>query len=842
MKKILLYSLSVLITLVANAQIDINKSKINSVYLKFLPSNAKPEDLRPSDIPSEQVLKQMGLTDAEIVEAMNFKYGRGKYAIVVNDTVGNNFKLAKFYESFGDTLEVDTVSYPKARIYGQDVFRNNGLSFFQKALDAKAPENYKVGSGDEISISVWGYSDFSETLLVDERGYINPSSYGRIYVKGLTFKKMRSLLKSKFSTFLDMKNSEIDVTLSYSRVITVNIVGEVYNPGSYSIPAINTAFNALIAANGPNQLGTVRNIYIKRDGRTVDSLDVYQFLFNPIRSQDIYMQDGDYLFVPSVNNIVEIQGAVNRPYTYEAKCGESVASLIKYAGGYTTNAFTDLITLKRIDYNTIKVHDVHADHLESTIVQNGDEIIVNTISNKLSNVVSVKGNIGVAGDYEFIKGERLLDLLYRAKCIDEKTFLEKIYVIRLNEDRTKSHITVNLEAVIKDKNHKDNILLNEFDIVRILSVDDFDDQFLVSVKGAVRSEGDFEFGVGMTLQDVLLKSGGLIQQAEGSRIEVSRIMDYDISSNKLKPRRAVIKTIKIGNDLVMSKEAQKFALKPFDQVFVRDNPDFEPARNVVLVGEVRYPGTYTLLRKNEKVSSLVHRSGGLTTYAFKEGVKMFRRFELTQEKEKQIREINISNELKESILSDPYLARIYSNDLLEEKHNKDKGIFKRVEKEYSYDAVYLDLNKALTSESSKHNLVLVEGDSIFVPKTLDVVHITGELKNLDGNSISAPHFGGRRANYYVNNFAGGFTKENKKNSTVVVYPNGIAKKSMNLGLFSISPKVKKGSTIKVINKIIEEKKTEESKVDWNKQIENAMLKLTAVLTLWLLIDKIDQTQ
>ena len=186
--------------------------------------------------------------------------------------------LSKFYKIFEDTLVLDSTSYPKARIYGQDIFRNNTLSFYQKALDAKAPENYKVGSGDEISISVWGYSEFSETLLVDSRGYITPSSYGRIYVKGLTFKKMRSLLKSKFSSFLDMKNSEIDVTLSYSRVITVNIVGEVYNPGSYSIPAINTAFNALIAAKGPNQLGTVRNIYIKRDGKTIDSLDVYQFL------------------------------------------------------------------------------------------------------------------------------------------------------------------------------------------------------------------------------------------------------------------------------------------------------------------------------------------------------------------------------------------------------------------------------------------------------------------------------------------------------------------------------------------------------------------------------------
>ena len=206
MKKILFISLSILLTLGVSAQIDIDKSKINPAYLKFLPSNANPEDLRPSDIPSEQVLKQMGLSENEISEAMDFKYSRGKYEKEAQNTSRVNVNLSKFYESFGDTLVVDTTVFPKARIFGQDVFRNNKLSFYQKALDAKAPENYKVGSGDEISISVWGYSEFSETLLVDDRGYITPSSYGRIYVKGLTFKKMRSLLKSKFSTILLKSN------------------------------------------------------------------------------------------------------------------------------------------------------------------------------------------------------------------------------------------------------------------------------------------------------------------------------------------------------------------------------------------------------------------------------------------------------------------------------------------------------------------------------------------------------------------------------------------------------------------------------------------------------------
>ena len=835
MKKLILLSFSIFLTLGISAQIDIDKSKINPAYLKFLPSNANPEDLRPSDIPSEQVLKQMGLSDNEIAEAMDFKYSKGKYAKGAQDTSSTNVNLSKFYESFGDTLVLDTTTYPKARIFGQDIFRNNELSFYQKALDAKAPENYKVGSGDGISISVWGYSEFSENLIVDERGYIRPSSYGRIYVKGLTFKKMRSLLKSKFSSFLDMKNSEIDVTLSYSRVITVNIVGEVYNPGSYAIPAINTAFNALIAAKGPNQLGSVRNIYIKRDGKTVDSLDVYQFLFDPKKSQDIYMQDGDYLFVPPAKHIVEVTGAVNRPYTYEAKTGESVASLIKYAGGFTTNAFTDVVTLKRINYNTIKVNDVHKDHANATIIKNGDEIVVNAISNKLSNVVSVKGSIGVAGDYEFIEGEHLLDLLSRAKCISEKTFLDKVYIIRLNDDRTKLHITVNLAAILNDATHKDNVLLKEYDIVRVLSVDDFDDKFSVSVMGAVRAGGTFDFGVGMSLQDILLQAGGLSRQAEGSRVEVSRIMDYDISLNKLKPRRVVVKTIKIGDDLVLSNEAQSFLLQPFDQVFVRENPDFEPAKNVVLMGEVKYPGTYTLLRKDEKISSVIKRAGGLTNYAYMDGVKMFRKFEVVEDKVDE--NIKISDELRESILNNPELAYIYANDL-RKNTNQEHSIFGSDQKEFAYDVVYLNMKKAIGFSDSKHNLVLVEGDSIIVPKTMDVVHISGALMNLEGNSISAPHFKRRRANYYINNFAGGFTKENKKSNTVVVYPNGITKKSMNFGLFFMSPNIKKGSTIIVANKIKKRRKDNEPPVDWNKQIENAMIKVTAIMTLWLLIDRV----
>ena len=514
--------------------------------------------------------------------------------------------------------------------------------------------------------------------------------------------------------------------------------------------------------------------------------------------------------------------------------------MIRYAGGFSAKAYRDIITLKRLDYNDMRVFDVHSNDFDSELVDNGDELIVNHISNKLSNVITINGNIGVAGEYEYKKEEKLLELLNRAKCISQKTFLEKVYIIRLNPDRTKSHIAINLENILDDETHPDNIIMQEYDIVNVMSIDDFDDNFNISVQGSVRSPGDFNYGDGMSLQSALFLAGGLTQQAEGSRVEISRIMDYDINSNKLKPRRAIVKNVKVGNDLVLSQEAENFELQPYDQIFVRSNPDFEPVINVQILGEVKYPGTYSILRKNEKISSLIKRSGGLTNYAYLDGVKMYRKFEVTAKNDEEIKEMNISDELIRTILNDPDAASIYAEEL-ENYNNEIFSSEPKSSKQINLDMVYLDLEKALKSNQSKHNLVLNEGDSIIIPKTMDVVHITGELMNLQGNSISAPYFNSKRANYYVKNFAGGFSKLNDRSNTVVVYPNGIAKKSKNFLFFKLSPNVTKGSTIRVSSKIKKGKRKNKGKIDWNQQIENAMLKLSAVLTLWVLVDRV-QTQ
>jgi hypothetical protein len=284
---------------------------------------------------------------------------------------------------------------------------------------------------------------------------------------------------------------------------------------------------------------------------------------------------------------------------------------------------------------------------------------------------------------------------------------------------------------------------------------------------------------------------------------------------------------------MLSSEAQKFILQPFDQVFVRENPDYEEPINIVLEGEVKYPGTYSLLSKNEKISSVIKRAGGLTNYAFMDGVKMFRKFEVEKINDN---ELSIPDILLDSILINAELANIYNKELLDREQLKAKDF-----SYYSlmYDVVYFDLRRAINKVKSKHNLVLLEGDSIIIPKLLDVVQVTGDLHNIDGSSISAPFFG-KRANYYVRNFAGGYAKHNKRSRTLVIHANGVTKKSLNFGLFTISPKVKPGTTIRVVSEH-EIKRNKKEDIDYNKHIESVITKITAIMSLWLLIDRVNNS-
>ena len=827
MKKIILFALITLLCNTLTAQTNALKQ-----YIRFAPSNLNASNVNPSDIPSEQVLREMGLSEEEIQEAMDFKYQKGKYHPNAKDTSSfdlKNNQANNLYSAMGDTSFFnDSNRYPIGKIFGHDFFRNNNLNFFNRAFDAQAPENYLLAEGDELTISIWGMADYSESVVVNEKGYISTSQAGRIYVGGKNFKTAKSLIKNTMGNYYDLNRSQLDVTLNYSRVITVNIVGEVFNPGSYAIPATNTAFNALIAAGGPNQIGSVRNIYLKRNGKTVDSLDVYEFLFDPTATHNLFMQNNDYLYVAQAKKIIEVKGAVNRPYTYEAKAGDVVADMIRYAGGFTAKAYRNGIAVHRIDENNIKTLTVDAVSSQNLQLKSGDEIVVNSILGIPSNVVKVHSTTGVSGDYEFVKGETVYDMMLKSNSLTEEIYAEKAYLVRTKSDFTKEYIVLEVADIIENVTSESNITLQEYDELYFLSQRDFMDEFEFDVNGGVRSAGTFHYGDGVTLGDALFLAGGMVQESAGGKVEISRVVDYDATNNQLSPKRAIVQAYSITNGGDLSENALSYKLKPYDQVSVRLNPDFEELRIVQLVGEVNFPGTYTLLSRDETVADLIKRAGGLKSHADPNSVQMYRWMTVEKEANNMIDFYEDDEEILNGFFSNGEFVQIIPT-------NEDDETVSDKNKEYVdlYNPVYLHLAKALKRPKSEYNLVLQNLDSIFIPNTNDVVTITGALDHLSNNAISAPYFDGARANYYVNNFAGGFTKHNVKENTYVVYASGKVKKATDLGIFVLYPKVEPGATIKVTEDI-KIKRQKPKPVDWTRVLEGTITKISAIASLYIL--------
>jgi len=824
----------ILILLIGLVSLNIHAQTVEQMkkYMRFVPSNMRASDINPSDIPSEDILRQMGLSDEEISEAMNYKYQRGKYNPNFIDTTSAETSFIQsdlLYDSMRDSLFDlnDSIIYPSAMIYGQDFFRNNSISFFTRAYDNQAPNNYLLGENDELTISIWGLAEHSEVVTVSESGYINSTIAGRIYVGSKNLKTVKSLVRNRMNSFFDLKKSQFDLTLNYSRVISVNIIGEVFNPGSYSIPATNTAFNALVAAGGPSQIGSVRNIYLMRDGKTIDSLDVYKYLFDPSTSQDLFMQNNDYLYVPVAANVVDIKGEVNRPYTYEVKSSDKLVDLIKYAGGFTKMAYKNGITIKRIDNNSIKtitVDEVGANNLE---INNGDEIIINSIQGIPIDLVYVNSSIGVSGEYQFSAGERVYDILLKSNSLSDDLFLESAYLVRTSEDYTKDYIILDIAKIVQDPTSESNILIQEYDELFFLSKRDYMDDFEVTISGAVRLPNIFSFGEGITLSDLLIMAGGLAQEASGAKIDISRTVDYDAETNQIKSKRTLVRSFKISNDGRLSDEAMNFALEPYDQVAVRFNPNFQEVRTITLSGEVQFPGLYSLMSKDETIAEVIKRAGGLKTSADMNAVKMYRYTKVEENLHNEIDFFEDDEEIVNGFFSDGEFVQIVPlKDEIDKIVNKEKSHI------HKYIPVHLELKKAMKYENSKYNIVLNDMDSIHISSKLDLITITGALSNFDQTSISVPHME-RRANYYINNYAGGFTKHNVKENTLVISPSGKVAKAKDFGLFILYPRVKMGSTIKLTEDIkIKRKKPEP--VDWTKVLESTVTKISALASLYIL--------
>ncbi len=506
-------------------------------------------------------------------------------------------------------------------IFGFSYIREREVKLFNSALDVKPPDNYILGAGDEINVNIWGYSDYNEVFVVEKEGYIQPIQVGRVYVKGLTVAAAKKVMLSKFNRVYDLRNSSFNININYSRVITVNVVGEVLNPGSYTLPAINSAFNILAFMGGPSGIGSLRNVQIKREGEIIDRFDLYRYLFHPERQADIFLQNNDYLFIPLAQKIVEIVGDVKRPGKYELLQTETFEDLLKYSAGFTPTSYTKIIQVRRYANNSVYIFDVDLDSLSKAggelVLEDGDKVRVRKIPEIVDNYLKIKGPVYLPGRYEYRKEMYLSDLIVEAGGFKEEVHLEEAYLTRTNSDFTRKTYKVNLGDVLKKPKGEGDILLDKRDEIELFSKTYFYDTYSVSIKGAVRNPRSFDVQEGMTLKDLIVLAGGLETYAFTKRGYITRVNKFDNSISYL--------SFEVDTTNNMA-ELDKYIINKNDEVRILSNLDFINDGRISIIGGVNKPGNYNLWEQIS-LKDLILISGGLREDAFLKRAYIFRSFD-----------------------------------------------------------------------------------------------------------------------------------------------------------------------------------------------------------------------
>lgn len=724
-------------------------------------------------------------------------------------------------------FDLRQAALPAAKIWGQQFFRDQSISLFTRSRDIKAIDSYLLGIGDELAITVWGAASYSSSVAIDEEGFINLTNpqrgidIPRLYIKEMRFAEAKKVIIDRLRNHMNIKNSQVSIELNYSRSLTINITGEVFNPGSYTIPAVNTAFNALVAAGGPSQIGSVRLIKVVSSQRKTRILDVYKFMNNPNVADEFFLTNNDYIFVPLAERVVEISGAIERPFYYELVGEENLVELITYAGGMTPDAYRRNIQIIRYENDEEKIIDVNLARIledgKNFELIDGDRVTINPIKQAYANYITVSGAVKLPGTYELEPNMKISEVLSKSGVV-LSAVMSRIYIKRLREDLSLEYIPVNVYEVLENENSDANLLLRPFDEIEVKYKSDFIDKYQVKVYGAVRKGGSFEFSDNLTLADVLYMANGLKREASNSYIEVSRlVLDANGNSTRVNFERLEVAGIE---DSLKVAGAEKFMLQPYDQIFVRSSKDFEAPKNVTIRGEITWPGIYTMANDKERVMDIINRAGGWTEVAFLKGAKLMR---------------------------------------------KGDGL------------VLLDLEiLEKEGENSRYNYVLRAGDEVIIPKLKDLVSIAGyvnhpaikeeseiankeldlELERATTNiekkeillevfkrqienplKVNIPYHESKRANFYIREYGAGIDRKQggRQRLVYVRYANGMVKKTRHFLFFKIFPKVEKGAMVYVGAK---EKKIKAPKqpINWYKIVTDTMALAVSGLSLYVLIN------
>ena len=624
------------------------------------------------------------------------------------------------------------------KIFGHDVFNNKNLTF-ESSMNLATPQNYRLGPGDVVNIDIWGDSQESFTETVSPDGTITVSGIGVIQLGGLSVSQAKSRLKSSIGP--RYQGSQIELTLGQTRTITVSIMGEVKMPGTYTMSAFASVYNALYMAGGPNDIGTLRNVKVYRNGRLLSNVDVYDFLLNGHLTGDVRLQDNDVITVSPYEALVNITGKVKRPMFYEMKTTESLATLLRYAGGFTGDAYTKAVRINRKAGNQYSVFSIGEFDMNSFKLMDEDSVSVDSTLNRYQNMVEIKGAVfrpgmyHVGGDITTVKS-----LVEAAAGLKEGAYGHHAVMHRMKADRTLEVQSVNINGIL-DGTLPDVELRNE-DVIYIASRDEQNEERTVTINGEVNYPGIYKFAENETIEDLIMQAGGPTKSASLAKVDVSRRIT-DPNATESNDNLSEVFSFKLNPDFSIEGQPS-FTLKPFDEIIVRRSPNYNEQKNITIEGEVQFEGSYTLSNKGQRLSEVIKQAGGLTNRAYPEGAKLLRR--MTPE----------DREMMQQVLR-----------TAQRNSGKDSIDLSKLMTLNDYP-VAIELDKAMKNPGTSDDPILREGDRVVVPQYDGTVKVNGEV--LYPNTIRFKE--GKNANYYIE-MAGGTTSTAKKSKTIIIYMNGM---------------------------------------------------------------------
>lgn len=664
----------------------------------------------------------------------------------------------------------------KIKIFGADLFRNSNLTF-EPNLKLATPVNYIVGPDDQLNISIYGSSLANWKLTVSPDGNINIPGAGLLNVAGKTIEQATAFIKNKLiaNNYAIGRGTNLQVSLGNIRSIKVIIAGQVEKPGTYTLPSLATVFNALYAAGGPNDIGSFREIDVIRNNHVIRKLDIYDFLVKGEEKNNITLQDQDIIRVPTYRIRVQMSGAVKIPALFEVLPGETLSDLIRFAGGFTDQAYTDLIKVSQVSDQQRRLTDVPESDYSNYIPMRGDIYTVDRILNRYENRVTINGAVFRPGQYELAKGLTLLQVIQKADGLKEDAFTGAASITRLKSDNTTKFISFSLKDLL-DKTIPD-IPLQREDVINISSIFQLRDNYTVTIKGSIRKSGEFAYADSMTVAGLIIKAGGFSEGASPKRIEVARrIADSDPNSRN----SLVAEVFSVDVNARLTDQNISFRLQPYDIVSVYNLPGYEVQKVIKVEGEVLYPGYYTIQKKNEKISDIIARAGGLSASADAEGGTL---------KRDNIAILGIDKANTDTAA----VARERTDQLnrLKQSYKDSTNVDSQLRNNY----VGIDLVKILKKPGSNIDLIVEDGDILRIPKQQQIVRVNGQVLYPSAVVYNKNEsFKG-----YVLN-AGGFSPNALRTGAYVVYPNGTVKGTRKFLFFISHPHVKPGSEIYVPKK------------------------------------------